>query len=1105
MIHSNRVRLSKLSLGLITALAVAPAFAQSTSAAITGQVTDASGNAVAGAEVTILHVETNSERRVTTDAEGRYDARGLRVGGPFRVTVSKDGQTDVEENVFLELDATNSVDAQIGAGASTAGDATNLEAVQVVATVGPSVFSPDSTGAATTVTRQQIEALPSVRRSLEDYVRLDPRIVQVDKERGGIAAAGQNNRYNNVRVDGVPTNDNFGLNDSGLPALNQPIVIDWIQEFNIGISDYDVTQGDFVGANINAVTKSGTNKFSGSVYGIYRDDDMIGDEVDGQKRAAPFKDEITYGAFVSGPIIKDRLFFFVGYEKFEREAPSNDTGIQGSGAANELRITPAELDSIRATAARFGAGDIGSFDPVSAFTNEDEKWIAKVDWNISDAHRATFRYNKTEGSVLRLSNSLTTLQSSGNWYSDIIDFENWAGILYSNWTDNFSTEANVSYSEYRSTPASFSDIPQVSVTARNGSATGGSATILFGEDRSRQSNLLEVDTWTGFLAGTLYAGDHEIKFGVDYEKSDVYNLFLQDTTGSYEFGTTGTGAAQLDGITNFNAGRYTRYRFQRSRTGDINDVAAQFDIGNTGLFVQDSWTVTDKLTLMYGLRADQTSVGGTPAENIQFRTDFGIDNRNTPDGEWTIQPRIGFNYTIGDELRTQFRGGAGLFLGSAPGVWLSNSFSNPGVLVQSFDIRASAGAVLPPGAFTPGTPVVPASAVPSQLVNALDPDFEQPTVWKANLGIEQELGFMGLIAGAEVLFTSTEKGVHYVNYALGAPRGTLPDGRNHYWSTTANASNQTRANCLLVNPGAAFNATSNPCRYTDAIVLQNTDKGHAENFTVSLEKPWENDWYAKLAYTAGSSEEVSPGTSSVALSNWQLRTVFNQNEEVSNRSNYEISDRLTLAVSKRWKLFGSDDAPFTASMFYEGRYGRPFSYVYGNDANGDGSFGNDVFYVPNGPSDVRFSTNSSAADQQAFFNYINAGNDLIPGSVSGRNKGTSPWRNIIDVRFSQKFPLGFAGTNGEVFLDIENFGNLLNKDWGQVDEAGFPYTVSVADYAGVCSAAVSASCPAGSAGKYIYDVSRFVNEATGAVTNPSLPPRNFESRWAAQIGLRINF
>ena len=1087
MTHPNRVRLSKLSLGLIVALAAAPVFAQSTSASVTGQVVSADGAPVAGAEVIIRHTESGTVSRVTTDANGRYIARGLRVGGPYTVEASAASGSDTETGINLSLDITNSVDLQLSATA-TPGVQT-LEGIQVTAQAMSPVFTPETTGAATIVTRQQIEALPSVRRSLEDYARLDPRIVQVDKERGGIAAAGQNNRYNNIRVDGVPTNDNFGLNDSGVPALNQPIVIDWIQEFNISVSNYDVTQGDFVGANINAVTKSGTNEFHGSLYGIFRDDSMIGDYVGSTKRPAPFKQETNWGAYVGGPIIKDRLFFFVGYEEFEREAEAVSTGILGSGALNEFRITQAQLDQVRAAAAAYGATNIGSFDPINNISNSDKKVIAKLDWNITDTQRAAFRYNKTEGDVLRQNTGLTTLQADSNRFVDNISFENWAGMLYSDWSENFSTEANVSYSEYRSLPTSFSNFPQVSITVPNAAPTGGTGTILFGQERSRQSNQLEVDTWTAFFAGNLYAGDHEIKFGFDYEKSDIYNLFLQDTVGNYTFGNTGTPGTSgyRTGLDNFLAGRYTSFLFQRSRTGNNADAAARFKVGNLGLFVQDTWTVNDNLTLIYGIRADQTEVDGTPAANAQFLADYGFDNTTTPDGNWTVSPRFGFNYTIDGDLITQFRGGIGLFVGSAPGVWLSNSFSNPGVVTESYSINASTGAPLPPNAFGSGSPTLP-TAAPAQLVNAMDNDFKQPTIWKANLGVDQELAWYGLTAGAELLVTKTRYGVHYINYGLGDPTGVLPDGRNHYWSNlTATATN--RAGCLLVNPALPFNRSSNPCRYTDAIVLTNTTKGHSENLTLSLEKPWRDGWSARLAYTLGSSREVSPGTSSVARSTWQNRSVFNQNADVDDRSNYEINHRLTFNASKRFEFFG-ETAPTTVSMFYEGRNGRPYTYVFNNDANGDGIFGNDVFYVPTGPGDVTFTANSSPADQAAFWNYIASNTDLATrrGLPMGRNSARSPWRNIIDVRIQQDFPLGFGDVKGQVFLDIENFGNLLNKKWGQVEEAGFPYTLNVVNYAGV-----------NAAGRYQYDASGFANR------NMELPYRNFESRWAAQIGLRIDF
>ncbi len=1094
MNYRSKVRYSKLALGLAIALASAPAMAQQTSANVGGRITTAEQAVVAGAQVTITHVPSGTVSQATTDANGRYGARGLRVGGPYTITITKDGQAETIENVFLTLAQTTQVDATIGADTSA-----TLETVEVTADAlgGPaSPFSANAMGAGTTIVREQVEALPTIRRSIEDFVRLDSRIVQVDEERGGIAAAGQNNRYNNIRIDGVPTNDNFGLNDSGLPSLNQPISIDWIEEFNVGISDYDTTQTDFVGANVNAVSKSGGNEFAGRVYYSFRNDDLLGDEVNGRDVAKPFVDEFTAGAYFGGPLIKDRLFFFAGYEKFEREISGIDNGIAGSGALNEFRITQAEIDRLRAAATRFGAADIGSVDAVTAFTNEDEKWFAKLDFNINDSHRATLRYNKTTGSDLQANPGATQIRASSNHWANDITFESWAALLYSDWTDVFSTEANISYSTYDSLPTAFSDFQAVTVNFPTGSITGANATVTFGKEFSRQANQLNTETLTGFFAGNLYMGDHEVKFGLDYESVDVYNLFLQAAVGSYTFAN----------LADFENGLWQNYTYQRSRTGNLNDVAATFDVGSVGLFVQDTWSVNYNLTLMFGLRADQSLVGGTPAANARFTNDFGVNNQNTPDGEWLVQPRFGFNYTFDSELQSQLRGGVGLFRGSAPGVWLSNSFSNPGVIAQSFNINTTATTRIPGVSLNPNSPFVPANAAPGQLVNAVSDDFAQPSVYRANLAFEQELPFLGLIAGVEYLYTTVNDAVHFVNVGLGAPTSTLPDGRQSWWLTNGTAgfnpangnaagTNRIRANCILVNPAVAFNAATNPCAYTNAIVLTNTDKGRSENFTVSLEKPWADNWYAKLAYTYGDSKEVSPGTSSVALSNWQNRVVFNQNEDTLRTSNYEISDRLTASFSYRFEFFG-ESAPTTVTGFYEGRYGRPFSYTYSNDANGDGQNGNDVFFVPV-MGQVGFSAASTAADQQAFWDFIQntPGLAAYAGKVSQINGEKSPWRNQIDLRISQTIPLGFGKTKAQVFFDIENFGNLLNKEWGGVQEALFPYNVFVARYQGI-----------NAANQYVLDVSNYVNETTGVASGvPVLPYRNFESRWAAQIGFRLDF
>lgn len=1090
MTHSNRARLSKLSLALVAALAAAPAFAQSTSSTIGGRITGADGSPVGGAQVTIVHAASGSTSNASTDAEGRYVARGLRPGGPYTITITKDGVTETRDNVFLQLAETTGVDARLGSG-----PATTLATVKVVSQLDSGiseVFSSGNMGSNTNVTQQMLEAQPTIDRSIADAIKLDPRIVKIDRETQGVTVSGQNPRFNNIKIDGVPTNDNFGLNDSGLPALNQPISADWIQEYNIGVSSYDVSLSDFVGANINAVTRSGNNEFQGTVYGVYRNNDMIRKSENGNKFIG-LKNDWTVGGYFGAPLLTDRLFIFAGYEEFQRSDTLPPRGIVGSSATNILPITQAQLDTIATAYDRLfpTAADPGG--APAPFDNTDEKYFLKLDANFNDSHRAAFRYNKTEGSVARFSRTSTLLQLDSNVYADNISFESYALNFYDDWTENLSSEFHVSKANYDSLPTSNAFLPQMTIRNIPGS---GNSTVVFGTERSRQANQLNVETWTSALDFNYYLGDHEIKFGTDYEKNDVYNLFLQDVYGNYTIDYVNFVNPALTAATLPRA----FYNFQRPSAGaTLDDVAATFDVSTIGLLAQDTWTANQNLTLVYGFRLDQNQVGGTPKENLRFRNDFGVDNRNTIDGNVTFQPRLGFNYSLDGELRQQWRGGVGRFLGSAPGVWVSNSFSNPGVGVDSFSVTGGTGVVV-----DAANPLVPTTGgVASRQVNSLSPDFEQPTVLKGNLAFESELGLFDLVGGAELLLTQVEKGVHFVNVALGNPNGSLPDGRQNYFLNPSQAGftatgglasgNRGSANCIRVNPSAPFSSSANPCAYTNAIVLDNTSKGGATNFTVFLEKPWKDNWTARLAYTKGSAEEVSPATSSVAFSNWNGRFVFNPNEEVAGRGNYEIRDRFSASASYRWDFF--NNAPTTLSMYYEGRSGRPYSYAFANDANGDGQ-SNDLFYIPATPSDVRYTSVSTAQDVAAFWDFINNDDYLSTrkGQVAERNGERAPFVNQFDLRLSQKLPF-FRERQSEIYLDILNFGNLLNKDWGRIEEAGFPSRLQLARFAGV------------NGGQYVYDVSTFYNEAAGAATPPSLELKDVvaESRWAIQVGIKINF
>ncbi|MDC8011985.1 TonB-dependent receptor [Tahibacter soli] len=1054
---------------LASLLASSPSFAQNTSAAMSGRVTDASGKPVAGATVDIIHVPSNTTKQVTTDAEGRFNVRGLRVGGPFIVDAEKSGLSKAErKDVYLKLAEDTTIDLTMGADAAT------LEAVEVTATAASSVFLADNKGLSTNVTNEQIQAFPSISRSIQDYVRLDSRIVQTDKERGEISAVGQNSRYNNIKIDAVSTNDEYGLEATGLPSQSgtQPISIDTIEEFNISTANYDVTNSRAVGASINAVTKSGTNEFKGSVYFTYRDPDMIGENEQGADFTG-FGKQTNKGFTLGGPIIKDTLFFFINYEEFERTNVAPDVGVRGSGATNEAGITQAQLDDIVRIARDRWGFDAGSLNPSGDLT--DKKYLAKLDWNIDDYHRASFRYNKTESSVPvleRLTGGQISLSSW--WYDKKYDFENYVVNLYDDWSENFSTETSVSYSKYSNESPTNSRLPSmaIAVAGLNGAPN---TSVFLGTERSRQANALDVKTLNAYWAGDYFLGDHTIKFGVDYKKSDTFNLFLQDLYGNYSFAS----------IADFEAGRYSplpsgytggliggnSYQLNVPIGGDPNNAAADWSLKQYGLFLQDTWQMSPNLSIQYGVRLDQLGTGDVPLYNPAVLPAFNYPNNATPSGRRVIQPRFSFNYTFDTERPTQLRGGLGLFQGSNPGVWLSNAYSTNGLLYTTYQVGNAGGTNFSPDPNNQPT----GSAVPRQTVSITSPNFHAPSAWKASLAFDHELPWWGLIASAEYIYLDTRDGVMFEHLNLGAPTGTLPDGRNSYWRTLGATATGSRS-------GANG-------QFADVVLLRNTHEGKASALTLSLEKPFSDSWTGRVGWSYGNSTEANVGSSSVALSNWNSLAVYNANENIARTSAAEIQQRFTASLSWRHAFFSNYNT--TVSAFYEGRAGRPFSYTFSNDANGDGNAGNDLFYVPIDQNDVIFTDATQAAN---FWNYIQSNEFLNShrGQVISRNSARSKWVNQVDLRFSQEVPGFFEGNKGELWVDILNFTNLLNKKWGHIEEAPFNSNggqrLGVAQFAGVDP----------TTGKYIY---RYPQAAQSFVTKDNIG----ESRWAVQVGVRYTF
>ena len=1084
----------------VAVLAAAPALAQNTTAAVGGRVVDAAGKPAAGASVTIQHLESGSTNNLVTDADGRYNARGLRVGGPYTITVSKAGLVDKREGVFLNLAETLSLDARL------------LPAAATVVVTGRGVsdkFNSSTVGAGTNIGSRELEAFASIQRSLQDYARADPRLSQTDKERGEISAGGQNSRYNSVTIDGVRINDTFGLEANGLPTIKQPISIDAIQAVQVNISNYDVTQQGYTGANINAVTKSGTNEFKGSVSYVFRDNNLAGDRFfvrPDRFQAPPVFKDTTAGFTLGGPIIKDRLFFFAAYEELSSNRNTPLFGPIGAGLT-DVGITQDQVAAAQAAAKAKGF-DIGTFSTTGDLTVKD--YLLKLDWNISDDHRANLRYSKTEeAQPIFPGFSSTTFSLSSRNFVTAKTIDSLVGQLFSDWTPNFSTEFKVSKRDYLSMPLTNSELPEIqfifTAAAPAGTATGN-RTMRVGTEETRHFNRLETKTTNVFAAGTWILGAHELKFGVDLEQNDIFNAFVRRSKGQYSF----QGA---DPVALFIANNPTAYRVQVPRAGfTLNDAVANMNFDTTGLFAQNTWTVNRDLTLMAGVRVDSVGTNSAPIYNPTAQTAFGLDNRNTIDGQQLVQPRVGFNFRPRlDSLgQTQVRGGFGLFQGSAATVWLANPYQNTGMVVNDFSCSTTT-TVCPAGLFTANTTnpaTVPGSAAAN--VDFLAPGTNQPSVYKLNLAFDVELK-NGLTLGAEWLHTRVKQGLAYRHLNLGAATATSPDGRDLFWNAggrnplcyDGNATPLTTAAFCPTNnanpqqrPTSRFN---NNRSFADVTVIQGTDQGSGNAITLSASQNL-RDLGVNLtaAFTRTSATEVSPLTSSTAFSNWANRAVFNPNEVVAARSASLIRNRVNASANWSKAFIGSYQTRL--GVFYEGREGRPYSWTFNNDMNGDGISGNDLLYVPSarGSGEVLFRlpgqtvAASGAAAEAKFWNVVENDKTLsgIRGSTASRNNATSTFYNSFDLRLSQEVPGFFKGHKGVISLDILNFGNLLNKKWGHIEEMGF------SDGAG------------GNVRRWVNYAGTEGGRMVYSVNDPfTLDTKNNrgESAWAAQITVRYTF
>ncbi|MDH3748504.1 MAG: TonB-dependent receptor [Gammaproteobacteria bacterium] len=1096
---------------LMLALPVA-ANAQETTSGIRGYVTAPNGQPAAGVSVTVTDTRTSRRKSTTTSASGRFTFGELAVGGPY--TVSMESSAYAEHNitdVVLTLGETFEFSVTLAEASvdEITVTATAMETVQVA--VGPS----------TSFNFDELQNLPTINRDVRDIIRADPRVYVDIADVGSVQCVGANPRFNSLTVDGIKLNDNFGLNRSGFPTQRQPFPYDAIQNVSLELSPYDVQYGGFTACNINAVTRSGSNEFSGRVWLDYTDDSLVGDKLEGDSLPVGDFDETRWGVSFGGPILRDKLFFFAAYEKADgADTYERCAGDQSCGTP-VLGVSQAQLDRIATIAQTVYGYNPGT--PILSAPNEDEKFLARFDWNINDNHNVAFTYNYNEGfNIVESDGDADEFEFSNHFYSRGAELNSYTAQLFSDWTDNFSTEVRVAYAELDATVKTQNeqDFGEVQIeTYFDGDGDGDldRALVYLGGDDSRQSNNLDYDTTNMKFAGTYTQGDHEISGGFEREEIDIFNLFLQHTIGEYRFDENRT---DLNGnsvgcssnptwspsgcIDQFEAlSPDDIYYGNAAPSLDPNDAAALFKSAVNTVYLQDEFTLTHlDLTIVAGLRYDWWESDDLPRENSNFVSRAGFTNSKNFDGESLLQPRVGFNWDFSDTL--SFRGGVGLYSGGNPNVWLGNNYQNDGFTqvqaregdggVQNLNTDPAQDlSTIPLGLSGSGQPIFDAPQSMIQFVaggsgntgvNSIDPNFKIPSNWKFSLGGTWafDTAWIGndYIFSADVVWSQAEDSAVIVDDTL-VQIGTAPDGRPIYFPTDKSI------------PSCAADPLSDPggCDrlFNGDYILTNVQGSDAESFsfagTLSKSYDWGLDWTFGYAYTEA--DDVSPMTSSVAFSNYFLTANSDSNNPGLSRSNYEIPNRFILRLGYENEFFGDNKTRF--SLVGSRNEGRPFSYTFfeqgmffvGPFFNPDDD--RSLLYMPSGPNDPNVVFDPGF-DQAAFFEFAESV-DLTKhgGSIVPRNSNRGSWWTKVDVRVSQEIP-GFSDNQkGTVYFVVENIGNLINDDWGVLYERSFPRTAPIVD------ASLNAS------NQYVFN--EFISQDQSRSAKASV--------WKIRFGLNYNF
>lgn len=1059
----------KILLFFAFVLTASAGFTQVTTATLTGTAKDASGAGIPGANVVAVHEPTGTTYGTVTMVDGRFNIPSMRVGGPYKITISFVGyKTQSYSDIFLKLGEPYILTHTMSE------EGTQLDEIVVLGTE-DKVMNSSRNGAITSISNREINRLPTISRSLNDMMRLTP---QASSTSTG-AIGGGNYRQNYITVDGSDFNNTFGIGGN-LPANGSPISLDAVEELSVNLTPYDIKQSGFIGSAINAVTRSGTNAFSGSAYTFWRNENQQGDKVGSNDplTLAPLKIN-TYGFRLGGPIIKNKLFFFVNAEQGKETRPGqlNKAATPGApfGSSPEInRPLASQLDII----SNYLRDNLGyETGPYQGYDNESEntRFVARIDWNINQNHRLNVRYSQVESKSPSFLSSSTTGSNvsfpsgqgrtnnnalwfkNSNYYQEA-NFYSLALELNSLFGGKFANTFRATYTNQNDPRSSDSQVfPLVDIL------DGGSPYTTFGYEPFTYGNLRDVTTYSIVDYVTWSAGKHNLTAGIQLDFQNTKNGFQRFGTGYYVFNSW------ADFVDSYENGTTNPrdYAITYPLTPGYEQAFPRIGFNQYSVYAQDEINVTERLRVTAGLRLDLATFPSVPeikthplVAALTFEEGQNFDTGVVPGTRAMFSPRVGFNWDVKGDRTLQVRGGTGIFTGRVPTVWMVAQSGDAG-LIQFTQTYNGIGNT--PGPFSPNvreylptTPPVAGTAIPSS-VSAIDPDFKFPQTWKTSLALDAKLpgGFVGTL---EAIVNKDLNIAMGQNVNLAAPSDLnvagYPDTRPIYPRFNTNKYLNPLVNGQAVTPGTTSNGLplaangSNDAAAFNPIYLGNSSRGHYWSVTAKLDKQFDNGLFASFAYVRSGSKVLYDGIGDQLLNTWSLTPIVTQgNTPYLSAAGYIVPDRIIATFSYRkeyLKRFASQ-----LSLVLEGSSQGRFSYTYGGDFNRDGQASNDLIYVPKDPSEITFSDFSyngvtyTAAQQSAiFFKYIEQDKYLSSrrGQYAERNGAVMPWRNQLDLRFAQDVFIDVNGKRNtlQFTIDIFNFGNMLNKNWGTFDLVNAP-------------------------------------------------------------------